>query len=90
MLQEKIVSFVNTELNKLQRVLKSDSDLKSGDQDPEEEEVANSSRHAFLKITLDFLRIMKQEQLAESLLSSKEFENHVTLIYEANVEGKKI
>lgn len=77
MLQEKIVSFVKTELDKLQRVLSSEFDFKSEDQDPEEGEPASSSRHAFLKITLDFLRIMKQEQLAESLLSSKTFENQL-------------
>lgn len=77
MLQEKIVHFVKTELDKLQRVLTSESDFKSGDQDPEDEEPSSSSRHAFLEITVDFLRIMKQEQLAESLLSSKTFENQL-------------
>lgn len=71
-----MVSFVKTELDKLQRVLRSEFDFESGDQDPEGEPASNS-RHAFLKITLDFLRIMKQEQLAENLLSSKTFENQL-------------
>lgn len=72
------MSFVKTELDKLQRLLSSECDLNGGDQDPGEEELASSSKHAFLKITVDFLRIMKQEQLAENVLSSKAFENHVT------------
>ena len=36
-----------------------------------EEDEEQSSREAFLKITLDFLRTMDQEQLAERLWSSK-------------------
>ena len=39
--------------------------------DGEEEEQKRSSREAFLKITLHFLRRMKQEELAERLQSSK-------------------
>ena len=39
--------------------------------DGEEEEQRRSSREAFLKITLHFLRRMKQEELAERLQSSK-------------------
>lgn len=77
MLHEAIASFVKTELFKHQRLLSSEFDFKSEDWDREEGEPASSSRHAFLKITLDFLRIMKQEQLAENLLSSKTFENQL-------------
>lgn len=36
-----------------------------------EEEQRSSNRDAFLKITLNFLRRMKQEQLVDSLQSSK-------------------
>ena len=39
--------------------------------DGDEEEQRRSSREAFLKITLHFLRRMKQEELAERLQSSK-------------------
>ena len=39
--------------------------------DGEEEEQRRKSRDAFLKITLHFLRRMKQEDLAERLQSSK-------------------
>lgn len=69
------MSFVKTELGNLQKVLSSEIDFCDGDHNPAEGEPASSSRHALLKITLDFLRIMKQEQLAECLLSSKNLEN---------------
>ena len=39
--------------------------------DGEEEEQRRSSREAFLKITLHFLRRMKQEELAERLQSKR-------------------
>ena len=39
--------------------------------DSEEEEQRRSSKYAFLKITLHFLRRMKQEELADRLQSSK-------------------
>lgn len=75
MLHEAIVGFVKIELDNLQRVLSPEFDFKTEDRDPEEGEPASSSRDAFLKITLNFLKIMKEEQLAESLLNSKTFEN---------------
>lgn len=75
MVEEKMMSFVKTELGNLQKVLSSEIDFCDGDHNPAEGEPASSSRHALLKITLDFLRIMKQEQLAECLLSSKNLEN---------------
>lgn len=37
----------------------------------EEEQTRKNSREALLKITLDFLRVMKQDELAERLQSSK-------------------
>lgn len=39
--------------------------------DKEDEEERSSSREAFLKITLDFLRRMKQEEMADCLQKSK-------------------
>lgn len=70
-LKEQILGFVKTELDELQRELSSEFDLQSQDLDPKEGQPPSSSKHAFLKIILDLLTIMKQEQLAEWLLSSK-------------------
>uniref|UniRef100_A0A3Q3VYY8 NACHT domain-containing protein n=1 Tax=Mola mola TaxID=94237 RepID=A0A3Q3VYY8_MOLML len=68
-LEENIVTFVKTELKKLKEVLSPDypgcSDRQS--EDEEEEDQRRSSREAFLKITVHFLRRMKQENLADSL-----------------------
>ncbi|XP_038582300.1 NLR family CARD domain-containing protein 3-like [Micropterus salmoides] len=77
LLQENIISFVKNEVKKFQRVLSPDYSefLESQREeeevlDCEEEEQRRSSREAFLKITLHFLRRMKQEELAERLQSS--------------------
>ncbi|XP_044043361.1 NLR family CARD domain-containing protein 3-like isoform X3 [Siniperca chuatsi] len=76
LLEENIVTFVKNELNKIQKVLRSDYPecLESQREDEEvldgkEEEQRRSSREAFLKITLHFLRRMKQEELADCLQS---------------------
>lgn len=72
-----MVTFLKNELRKFRKVL--------GPQDPEcleklredevvggeEEEQRSSNRDEFLKITLNFLRNMNQDQLADSLQSSK-------------------
>ncbi|CAK6977969.1 NLR family CARD domain-containing protein 3-like, partial [Scomber scombrus] len=75
-LEENIVTFVKNELKKIQNVLSSDYTecLKRHSEDEdvlegEEEEQRRSSREAFLKITLYFLRRMKEEELADCLLS---------------------
>nr|XP_046229943.1 NLR family CARD domain-containing protein 3-like isoform X2 [Scatophagus argus] len=75
-LEENIVTFVKNELKKLQRVLSPDDpeslERQSEDEevmDGEDEEQRSSSRDAFLKITLHFLRRMKQEELADRLHS---------------------
>lgn len=47
--------------------LAEDEEVMDGEEDGEK----NGNREAFLKITLNFLKTMKQEQLAESLQSSK-------------------
>ena len=69
---------MKNELKKMQKVLSSDYPecLESQREDEEvldskEEEQRRSSRDAFLKITLHFLRRMKQEELADCLQSSK-------------------
>uniref|UniRef100_UPI0037E8DE31 NLR family CARD domain-containing protein 3-like n=1 Tax=Semicossyphus pulcher TaxID=241346 RepID=UPI0037E8DE31 len=76
LLEENIVSFVKNELKEIQRGLSSDYPecLESQREDEEvldseEEEQRRSSREAFVKITLHFLRRMKQEELADCLQS---------------------
>lgn len=73
-----MVTFVKNELKKIQRVLSPDYPecLESQREDEEElgsedEEQRRSSRKSFLQITVNFLRRMKQEELAERLQSSK-------------------
>uniref|UniRef100_UPI003AAE4260 NACHT, LRR and PYD domains-containing protein 3-like n=1 Tax=Centroberyx gerrardi TaxID=166262 RepID=UPI003AAE4260 len=76
LLEDNIVTFVKNELKRVQRVLSPDypecSESQREDEevlDGEDEEQRRSSREAFLKITLHFLRRMKQEELADSLHS---------------------
>ncbi|TDH15442.1 hypothetical protein EPR50_G00031590 [Perca flavescens] len=73
LLEENIVTFVKNELKKIQKVLNSEESPKKAEDvlDGEDEEQTRSSRDAFLKITLHFLRRMKQEELADCLQSSK-------------------
>ncbi|XP_068583151.1 NACHT, LRR and PYD domains-containing protein 3-like [Cebidichthys violaceus] len=76
LLEENIVTFVKNELKKIQKVVSSDYPecLESQREDEEvldgeDEEQRRSSRKAFVKITLRFLRRMKQEELADCLQS---------------------
>ncbi|XP_028995993.1 protein NLRC3-like [Betta splendens] len=76
LLEENMVTFVKKELKKIQKVLSPDYPecLESQKEDEEEldvedEEQRRSSRDAFLKITVNFLRRMKQEELADCLQS---------------------
>uniref|UniRef100_UPI0037E81297 NLR family CARD domain-containing protein 3-like n=1 Tax=Semicossyphus pulcher TaxID=241346 RepID=UPI0037E81297 len=76
LLEENICTFVKIELKRIQRVLSPDypACLESQEEDEEvldskEEEQRRSSREAFVKITLHFLRRMKQEELADCLQS---------------------
>nr|XP_024656545.1 NLR family CARD domain-containing protein 3-like [Maylandia zebra] len=60
LLEDNIITFVKNELKKIQKVLSADY--------PEcLESQRSSSREAFVKITVDFLRRMKQEELADRL-----------------------
>ncbi|CAI5657670.1 unnamed protein product [Oreochromis niloticus] len=60
LLEDNIITFVKNELKKIQKVLSPDY--------PEcLESQRSSSREAFEKITVDFLRRMKQEELADQL-----------------------
>ncbi|XP_061565122.1 NLR family CARD domain-containing protein 3-like [Cololabis saira] len=68
LLEDNIVLFVKNELKKIQRGLSPDypeslEHLLQG----EDEEQRRSSREAFVKITVNFLRRMKHEELAEHL-----------------------
>ncbi|XP_070786577.1 protein NLRC3-like isoform X1 [Enoplosus armatus] len=76
LLEKNIVTFVKNELKKIQKDLSSDypecSESQREDEevlDGEDEEQRKSSREAFLKITVNFLRRMKQEELADCLQS---------------------
>ncbi|KAL7369797.1 hypothetical protein ABVT39_009231 [Epinephelus coioides] len=76
LLEENILTFVKNELKKIQKVLSPDYPecFESQREDEEvlegeDEEQRRSSREAFLKITLHFLRRMKQEELADCLQS---------------------
>uniref|UniRef100_UPI0037E78A90 NLR family CARD domain-containing protein 3-like n=1 Tax=Semicossyphus pulcher TaxID=241346 RepID=UPI0037E78A90 len=75
LLEENIVSFVKNELKEIKRALSSDYpeclEIQREDEvlDSEEEEQRRRSREAFVKITLYFLRRMKQEELADCLQS---------------------
>ncbi|TDG96026.1 hypothetical protein EPR50_G00235290 [Perca flavescens] len=71
LLEKNIVTFVKKELKKIQKVLNPDYPECSESQRDNEDEEQRSSREAFLKITVDFLRRMKQDELADRLQSSK-------------------
>ncbi|XP_055085709.1 protein NLRC3-like isoform X2 [Periophthalmus magnuspinnatus] len=66
LLEEDIFTFVQKELKKLHKVLSTDYPECL---EPEEDEEQRSSSEAVLKITLNFLRRMKQKELAERLWS---------------------
>ncbi|XP_037637584.1 protein NLRC3-like isoform X2 [Sebastes umbrosus] len=76
LLEDNIITFVKNELKKIQKFLSPDYpeclESQSEDEevlDGEDEEQRKSGREAFLKITLNFLRRMKQEELADCLQS---------------------
>ncbi|XP_076019420.1 protein NLRC3-like isoform X2 [Genypterus blacodes] len=67
LLEENIVRFVKDELKSVQKVLTADYPqcLERPSEDPEQ----RSNREALVKLTVNFLRRMKQEELADSLHS---------------------
>ncbi|XP_070712224.1 NLR family CARD domain-containing protein 3-like isoform X3 [Pempheris klunzingeri] len=77
LLEESVIGFVKKELKRLQRVLRKDyPECLGGEEEEEEavlggedEEQGRSSREEFLKITLNFLRRMNQDELADRLQS---------------------
>lgn len=77
LLEENICAFVKTELRKIQMALSTDyfNDLEGHCEDEQvaggkEAQQSRSSRAAFLEITVQFLRRMKQVELADSLKNS--------------------
>uniref|UniRef100_A0AAQ4NVX2 NACHT domain-containing protein n=1 Tax=Gasterosteus aculeatus aculeatus TaxID=481459 RepID=A0AAQ4NVX2_GASAC len=70
LLEENILTFVKNELKKIQKVMSSDYPecLENEDEEVLDEE-QRRSREAFVKISVHFLRRMKQEELAERLQS---------------------
>uniref|UniRef100_A0AAQ4NXG4 B30.2/SPRY domain-containing protein n=1 Tax=Gasterosteus aculeatus aculeatus TaxID=481459 RepID=A0AAQ4NXG4_GASAC len=70
LLEENILTFVKNELNRIQKVVSSDypESLEKENEDVLDEEQMRS-REAFVKISVHFLRRMKQEKLAERLQS---------------------
>ncbi|XP_060895202.1 NACHT, LRR and PYD domains-containing protein 3-like isoform X3 [Labrus mixtus] len=68
LLEENIVTFVKNELKRVQRVLSPDYP-ECLESQSEDEEQGRSCKEEFLKITLHFLRRMKQEELADCLQS---------------------
>ncbi|XP_022606954.1 protein NLRC3-like [Seriola dumerili] len=90
LLEENIVTFVKNELKKIQKLLIADypeclaSQMEDEEMlDSEDEEQKRSSREAFLKITLDFLRGMKQEELADCLQS-----RHIAAVCQIKLKAK--
>ncbi|TDG97620.1 hypothetical protein EPR50_G00227940 [Perca flavescens] len=71
LLEEDIVTFVKNELKKIQKLLSPDFPECSKSKRKDEDEEQRRSKEAFLKITLYFLRRMKQDELADRLQSSK-------------------
>ncbi|XP_058468827.1 NACHT, LRR and PYD domains-containing protein 3-like, partial [Solea solea] len=65
LLEENIICFVKNELKKIHKVL--DTNHTEVSESQREDEEQRSSREAFLKITDDFLRRMKQEKLADKI-----------------------
>ncbi|KAM3602793.1 uncharacterized protein V6R79_010792 [Siganus canaliculatus] len=67
LLEENMLSFVRKELKKMHKLLSPDESQREDEEADDEEQ--RSSREAFVKITLHFLRRMKQEELADRLQS---------------------
>ncbi|XP_014186308.2 protein NLRC3-like [Haplochromis burtoni] len=71
LLEDNIITFVKNELKKIQKFMSSnypeDSQREVGELLESEDEEQRSSREAFVKITVYFLRRMKQEELADRL-----------------------
>ncbi|XP_058478086.1 NACHT, LRR and PYD domains-containing protein 12-like isoform X3 [Solea solea] len=88
LLEENIICFVKNELKKIHKVL--DTDHTEVSESQREDEEQRSSREAFLKITEDFLRRMKQEKLADKIRASacrRELKSNLKKKFQCLFEG---
>ncbi|XP_058468970.1 NACHT, LRR and PYD domains-containing protein 3-like isoform X2 [Solea solea] len=88
LLEENIICFVKNELKKIHKVL--DTDHTEVLESQREDEEQRSSKEAFLKITEDFLRRMKQEKLADKTRASacqREFKSNLKKKFQCLFEG---
>ncbi|XP_058469176.1 NLR family CARD domain-containing protein 3-like [Solea solea] len=88
LLEENIIRFVKNELKKIHKVL--DTDHTEVSESQREDEEQRSSREAFLKITEDFLRRMKQEKLADKIRASacrRELKSNLKKKFQCLFEG---
>ncbi|XP_029965766.1 NLR family CARD domain-containing protein 3-like [Salarias fasciatus] len=69
LLEDNMVTFMKEELKKMKKLLSPDYPACSESEREDEDEKQRSSRESLVRITLDFLRRMKQEELAERLWS---------------------
>ncbi|XP_029966646.1 NLR family CARD domain-containing protein 3-like [Salarias fasciatus] len=69
LLEDNMVTFMKEELKKMKKLLSPDYPACSESEREDEDEEQRSSRESLVRITLDFLRRMKQEELAERLWS---------------------
>ncbi|KAL4009477.1 hypothetical protein ACER0C_003329 [Sarotherodon galilaeus] len=68
LLEDNIITFVKNELKNIQKILSPDYP-ECLESQREDDEQRRRSREAFVKVTVDFLRRMKQEELADRLQS---------------------
>ncbi|KAF3688265.1 NACHT, LRR and PYD domains-containing protein 3 [Channa argus] len=95
LLEDNIVTFVKNELKKIQKSPDYPECLESQREDEEvldgeDEEQRRSSRESFLKITMNFLRRMKQEKLADCLQrahSKHKLKSHMKQKFQFVFEG---
>ncbi|XP_029965808.1 NLR family CARD domain-containing protein 3-like [Salarias fasciatus] len=69
LLEDNMVAFMKEELKKMKKLLSPDYPACFGSEREDEDEEQRSSRESLVRMTLDFLRRMKQEELAERLRS---------------------
>ncbi|XP_023817775.1 NACHT, LRR and PYD domains-containing protein 12-like isoform X2 [Oryzias latipes] len=69
LLEDNIVTFVKKELKKIQKLLSHREEEEEEEELEDEDEEQRSSRESLMKITVNFLRRMNQEELADGLQS---------------------
>ncbi|XP_051816567.1 NACHT, LRR and PYD domains-containing protein 3-like [Acanthochromis polyacanthus] len=98
LLEENIISYVKNEMKKIQKVLSPNypeclENQREEELEGEDEEQRRSSRESFLKITLHFLKKMKQEELADclqrtiSLMCQQKLKSSLKKRYQCVFEG---